>query len=334
MNISLDTPLSIAGGNAHIETFALDSNNDANLYITCSHDGVKENLVEEFSRRYNPSRAFSALEANEALDRALKVDGATVKKCNLTLLLLHHGGALAMQTGEGRLVQLRPGERNAAYDSRDQVLDIYSARAKVMQLTDVKRGDLFLLTTAGRFNVDTIVNALRNTPADDAQAQAKIEKTIQAPTLLLPVASAKGSSSQGLAMDTKWWKRIAALVVVLAALAVLTFFIAPLTLSSGDNEADVTVIDTTVTTQPVQAERPEALPQAEPMPEQTADRPAARERNVEKQHEQADEAEHQSSEQTEAAPATAPDNEPAHEPAPAPAPTPTPAPEPTPAPTE
>lgn len=340
MKITFNDPIYLASGATLIESFALaEGSSDAQLFITCGNEQVKSNMVEQLSARYNPSRAFSSLDANEALDKALRVDGTRVKKCDMTLLLLHRGGALSMQMGEGRVLQLRPGERNTLYDSRDQVLDIYTSRAKVMQLDDIKSGDSFVLSTAGRFDAARVCDLFRKSKDTGTPGADALAKLIGAPALVLPVASAEGSAGGGLPMNKKWWKVIAWLALALVALAALTFFVAPMVHDTVD-EAEVTEVDTTGTTggAATPAAPPEALPQAEAMPEQPAERterPAARERDERRQDDGGEKAEaekKQTETPAENKPENQPEAQPKPEPAPAPTPTPTPAPAPTPVP--
>ncbi len=336
MKISFNNSIEIAHGAEHVDAFSLsEGSGEAQLYIACGNPQVKTNMVEQLSARYSASRSFSTLDANEALDNALRVDGSRVKKCDMTLLLLHRGGALAMQMGEGRLLQLRPGERNALYDSRDQVLDIYTSRAKVMPIDDIKAGDSFVLSTGGRFDTSKLLELFRKAKDTGTPDADKLANIIAVPSLMLPVASVEGSAGGGLAMNKKWWKVVAWLIAGLAALAALTFFVGPMVYDTID-EAEVIEVDTTGTTNgaATQAAPPEALPEAEAMPEQPAernDRPAARERNEERRDDNSTKAEEQKEEPKETPSENKtepqPTPQPKPEPAPAPAPTPTPEPE-------
>ena len=330
MKISFNNPIEIAHGTEHVEACALsEGTSDAQLYIACGNPQVKTNMVEQLSALYNASRAFSSLDANEALDKALRIDGTRVKKCDMTLLMLHRGGALAMQMGEGRLLQVRPGERNALYDSRDQVLDIYASRAKVMQLDDVKTGDQFILSTGGRFDVAKLLELFRKAKDSGMPDTDQLTKIIAIPALMLPVDNVEGSSGSGLAMNKKWWKVIAWLVLGLAALAALTFYVGPMVYESLE-EAEVVEVEATdnATNEVTQPAPPEALPQADPMPEQPVDHSARERDNKKDKDTDKDENTDKDKTQDETPGEVKPEPQPEPQPAPQPEPAPTPTPEP------
>lgn len=163
---------------ADVEPFTIDDSwgEEPNLLLWCSNEDVKNQLVSNISERYSNRRSFTALQMNAVLDDSLTVNGKRVKECSIALLLFHRGGAVSLQTGEGRVLQVRPHEKAAVYDSRDQVLDIYSSKAKVMELSDLNAGDYFLVTTAGKFAVDKVIGALSNaTQGDEAKVRTLTE---------------------------------------------------------------------------------------------------------------------------------------------------------------
>ena len=90
-----------------------------------------------------------------------------MKKCNLAVAIYNGGGCFVAQMGRSRVLQYRPGTQEFLYDSRKQVLDIYSSKAKVEQLRDFAAGDYLLLCTAENFEPRNFRKILNDENTDD-----------------------------------------------------------------------------------------------------------------------------------------------------------------------
>lgn len=120
------------------------------LMVMCDSETMLNVLVEQLSPYVDGDKQITATVFNEALDEALHADGNR-KTCQLALLAFHKGGCLAAQMGNSRIMQVRCDADEAPsveYDSRDQVLDIYSSKAKVELINDIKADDRFAMFAA------------------------------------------------------------------------------------------------------------------------------------------------------------------------------------------
>lgn len=219
----------ISSENAAIDIVSIVNDNDESteMVIACDNEDVKQNLIDRIAEKYNRRSSFTALMMNEALDAATKVDDKRVKDCNISLILYHRGGALVLQVGDGRILQVRPHKKCDTYDSRDQVQDIYSSDAKIMEINNIENGDYFVISTISRFSGSKVVETLCNSTRGDVEKINTIETIIDnadAALLLQHVDTAEGTAGVALNdMGGKWKAVIALLAVAVIALATFNF---------------------------------------------------------------------------------------------------------------
>lgn len=235
MKIQLYENQHIKNGSSPIELFSVDQakGGDTTIAISCSNDEVKTNLTERIGQHLSEKRDISEQTLNELLDEALLVTGGDksgvkkrLKDCNLSMMLIHSKGVKVMQMGEGRILQVRPHEKIALYDSRDQVLDIYTSHAKVMELTDILSGDYFLMTTKSRIDMKKVVATLCDSTIGDDQKYEAIEPLLddESSMLIQHVDRVEGNTGFTLPdLDKKWKTVIGLLAAVVIALAAFSF---------------------------------------------------------------------------------------------------------------
>lgn len=123
---------------------------ESRLYVLSDDAQVAHALYAQLTEHVNFKKAVPVEEFNQLLNEVLDNPQHRVKRCNLALVMLTGGGAFVAQMGKARVLQVREDE--IPYDSMGQILDIYSAKARVSNLTDVKPDDYFLLTSAEDFD--------------------------------------------------------------------------------------------------------------------------------------------------------------------------------------
>ncbi|MBQ4138111.1 MAG: hypothetical protein II592_01010, partial [Muribaculaceae bacterium] len=146
MKVKLDTPLYIENGRDVLLPSREQLGYDSQVFIACDDEIVARALANYINDEFNLDKAVTDEAFNAALDAALNTKDHRVKRCNLSVAIYNHGGCYVAQMGSSRVLQVRPEEQEIVYDSRSQVLDIYSSKAKVEQISDLQAGDYLLLT--------------------------------------------------------------------------------------------------------------------------------------------------------------------------------------------
>ena len=156
------------------ETFA-----SAKLMVMCDSETMLDSLVEQLSAYVSDDKQITATVFNEALNEALHADGNR-KSCQLALLAFHKGGCLAAQMGNSRIMQVRCDADEAPsveYDSRDQVLDIYSSKAKVELINDIKADDRFAMFASEKLTPSKAARIMSSpTGGDEAHRVVKLSQ--------------------------------------------------------------------------------------------------------------------------------------------------------------
>ena len=151
----------------------------ARLMVMCDSEEMLNSLVEQLYPYVSGDKQITATAFNEALDEALHADGNR-KSCQLALLAFHKGGCLAAQMGNSRIMQVRCDAEEASsveYDSRDQVLDIYSSKAKVELINDLKAGDRFAMFASEKLIPSKAARIMCSpTGGDEPQRLAKLSQ--------------------------------------------------------------------------------------------------------------------------------------------------------------
>lgn len=143
------------------------------VYMVCDDEIVANALYNYITSNINLDKNVTSEDFNDALDHALNTPEHRVKRCNLALAMYNHGGCFVAQMGKTRVLQVRPTTQEIEYDSRAQVLDIYSSKAKVELIKDLKADDYILLCSAENIDEKAIRKTLCNVDKDD---HAKIDE--------------------------------------------------------------------------------------------------------------------------------------------------------------
>lgn len=164
---------------------------------------VCEAMSKYVNEHYSFDRPFSEADFNEAL--SIAYDALDEKDCDdekkkmgttLTFLLLHEGGAFIAHIGDSRVYHIRPSEKKIMFQTRDHSLvnDLIAigeltpeeakhsnqkniitramqphqsqrCKADVMQITDIRSGDWFVMCSDGMLEEiedQNIINILSN----------------------------------------------------------------------------------------------------------------------------------------------------------------------------
>ena len=179
MKVKLDTPLYIENGRDVLLPAREQLGYDSQVFIACDDEIVARALADYISDEFNLDKAVTDEAFNAALDAALNTKDHHVKRCNLALAIYNHGGCYVAQMGSSRVLQVRPEEQEIVYDSRSQVLDIYSSKAKVEQISDLRAGDYLLLTTAEMIDYRAIKRILSNPDKTDEEKLSLIADALK-----------------------------------------------------------------------------------------------------------------------------------------------------------
>lgn len=228
---------------------------DSRLMIACSDSAVGEALCSIISAFITNGKALTTNDFNDALDYALKQCENSSGKCDLAFAAFHKNGCLVAQMGNSRIVQIRQNknESTVEYDSHDQVLDIYSSKAKIEQIRDIKPNDIFILCLKERFNLQKLLktsfakdeygkyNIDDINLAIDDQAQAKFTSIVQIDDVsgINPLLSITD-------LNIKWYLLSFILILAISVVGILTFHQgAPSESEDVSVVSDSTAIDST-----------------------------------------------------------------------------------------
>ena len=216
-------------GAVPIELIAADASQQCPpAVLACDDPEVRQQLVDALVERFDNGLPFSALQMGELLDHALVVDGKRRGACNVALLVYHKRGATALQLGSGRIIQVRGHARAMLYDSRDQAPDIYSSKAKVMEIVDIANDDFFIVTTATRFDTAAMVDILSNASLSDEQKGVELAQLLagtDASMLLQHISEVTGVDGIAITdLSAKWIVLTILLILAIAAVAAIAIF--------------------------------------------------------------------------------------------------------------
>lgn len=179
MRVKLDTPLYIENGTDVLLPSRDQLGYDSQVFIACDDAIVAQALLSYIQDEFNLMKSVTDDAFNAALDAALNTEDHRVKRCNLALAIYNAGGCYVAQMGSSRVLQVRPDEQEIVYDSRSQVLDIYSSKAKVEQIEDLKPGDYLLLTTAEMIDYRAMKRILSKPDKTDEQKLSEIAESLK-----------------------------------------------------------------------------------------------------------------------------------------------------------
>ncbi len=232
------------------------------LIVACSDIAVGEKLRYIVATQLDATGNISPNDFNDALDKALSdCNGAAVRKLTLAFAAFHKRGCLVAQMGNSRILLLR--KSGIEYDSRDQVLDIYSSKAKVEQIYDIKAGDYLAISLVEKFNAQKVLSSIFNdTDANDEQRLLNFTSTVKGSnetvdeTAIVRVETVAGMNPLANIRDlnAKWFMLAFALLAAIILGGWFSFKAGLLTTTPEQ----ATVTDTTITS-PQDSELPDTI---------------------------------------------------------------------------
>lgn len=253
MKVKLDTPLYIENGRDVLLPSREQLGYDSKVFIACDDEIVARALANYINDEFNLDKAVTDEAFNAALDAALNTKDHRVKRCNLSVAIYNHGGCYVAQMGSSRVLQVRPEEQEIVYDSRSQVLDIYSSKAKVEQISDLQAGDYLLLTTAEMIDYRAIKRILSNPDKDDEQKMnliadalktAKTTANVTPAAILNHIEEVEGRRRGISAPGAKTMKYLLYLVILAAVAGAAYYFITNNPFAGMGGDGDDAKIDT------------------------------------------------------------------------------------------
>ncbi len=155
------------------------SMNNSSILIVSDDEIVAKALYDYINANFRLDRVFTNENFNEALEAALNTPEHRVRRCNLALAVYNRGGCYVAQMGKSRVFQVRTTTCNVEYDSRAQVLDIYSSKAKVEQIGDLLTDDYLVLCSAEDVDEKAVKKILCKATLDDASKLAELETVVK-----------------------------------------------------------------------------------------------------------------------------------------------------------
>lgn len=173
--MKFDLDVLIRKGSADSAVLPTEEKNNF-IYILSNNQSLASELYNGIAAAFDSSKRFSTEDFNEIVDQLSSDCKAMLKKSDLVLAVYNAGGCFIAQTGKARALQVRPESQEIVFDSRNLVLDIYSSKAKVCQLTDYEAGDLLLLSSQEDFDAKEVRKVLSDS---ELSLQGKNEKLKQ-----------------------------------------------------------------------------------------------------------------------------------------------------------
>lgn len=148
------------------------------VYMVCDDSVVASELYNYITSSLDLEKPITGEDFNDALDHALNTPEHRVKRCNLALAVYNRGGCFVAQMGKTRVLQVSMSTQEIEYDSRAQVLDIYSSKAKVELIKEAKPDDYILLCSAENFDEKAVRKVLCQEDKDDHAKISEIKKLL------------------------------------------------------------------------------------------------------------------------------------------------------------
>lgn len=202
------------------------------LYIVCDNENVGQALCDGIQAKLSEKSRLSQEDFNNVLDDALSSSGQRTNMTNLAFALFQDNGVLVAQMGKSRVLHIAPSEDEIIYDSRDQVLDLYSAKARVQILNQISDNDYIVISLADIVDLPKMVRIAGDNDLDDDEKAKAFFKALSKnkPSLvasyLIHIEKISGIVI-GKKMSNINWKRIFAyigLLAIVAGLAAIVHF--------------------------------------------------------------------------------------------------------------
>ncbi|MBR5101579.1 MAG: hypothetical protein IK092_00460 [Muribaculaceae bacterium] len=198
---------------------------ESNVYMVGSKWDFCSSLFDEINERDDVD--FTAL--NKVLDSTLSDQHLSYRDVNMACAIVEPNAIMTMQMGSTRVLHIRPSKQSVLYDSRQQVLDIYSARAKMQRIDDLKAGDFVLVISSSKIDINSLLAILCDEELSTEDKRVMIfelhppmSKTPNSATIMLEIAETGGKATKINDMNKKWYVIIAALVAVIVGISLFT----------------------------------------------------------------------------------------------------------------
>lgn len=223
------------------------------IYIVSDNQRLGNEVYNDIIASHDASKKYTTEDFNETIDHLSNDCKSQIKNANFLLVVYNAAGCFVAQTGNTRVLQVRPEEGEIIFDSRNLVLDIYSSKMKTTQLNDYKPGDLLLLCSNNEFETGSLRRVVSNQEFSASDKFSKISglKEFQQQAILLVKANdVKHPFSLNVLKEIRLayvgYVALAAVIIALVVWALNSDM-----LKGSDNDAKVTDEDTLVTTSTV-----------------------------------------------------------------------------------
>ena len=231
-----------------------NGNTDSNIQLICDDSVVATEIYNEILTNYNLEKSFTSEDFNEVFEHASQVSSQKAKKCNLALAVYNQAGCFVAQMGNTRILQIRPVAQEILYDSRSQVFDIYSSKAKVELLKDYKAGDYLMLYSIEDVDEKAVRKTICNLVSDHDAKVKEIGQSIKKvkdangenPAVILTLAQEVKSTM--LSFDTIKPKYIGYGVAGVVALILAIWLICAVASSGSSGSSENVVSEDTLVT--------------------------------------------------------------------------------------
>lgn len=226
--------------NNNFSVLPLEDNRN-NVYIVSSNQTLANEVYNEIITSYDLKKNFTTEDFNETVDHLSNESKSQLSKADFLLVVYNAAGCFIAQSGKTRAIQVRPNEQEIVFDSRNLVLDIYSSKTKVNQLTDYKQGDIILLSSLENVDASSVKRVLSN-PAlsfsDKAEKLKGIKELTNSSYILVNANSVESTFSFDVLKKIKL-KYVGYFLLVCAIIAVVAWAIVNNPLKGSDDGAVV-----------------------------------------------------------------------------------------------
>lgn len=262
MNFKLSAPYYLSNEKYHILPTAEEASGNDLLFVMSSDEDLTFAVYNGIAEAYDGEEPFMSADINAVVDKACVSAGQNIDRVDLAVVFYHVGACLVSLRGRSRILQVRDGK--VVYDSRSQVLDVYAAETKVMQLDDVQPGDVLVMEMGrDKFDVKAVARVTTQLGKPDVDVSGLLNEALgdsaQSMAFVISQVRATGEPLKVKDLNRKWW-------LIYALLIALLFGLVYFSLNGFGTSAPATQADSTVVEQSVPAADSVAAPQPLPQP--------------------------------------------------------------------
>lgn len=147
---------------------------DDKLFIVGDNDELAQSIIQGINDLLNSKRSISVDELNTIIDELLTQGGPKLATSSLALVLLNRKGALVLQLGKSRVLHVSTNANEIAYDSRNHILDTYSSKARIQQISDIQSDDILLITLSDMVDTQALLQMSADADFNNEQFQSSL----------------------------------------------------------------------------------------------------------------------------------------------------------------